>query len=53
LIYYKWRNRKSAVASHVWKEKSAMGHKPVLLKEASNKHELKNWKNVLITKITL
>ena len=26
--------------SHVWKEKHAMDHKPVLLKQESNKQEL-------------
>ena len=35
---------KSALASHVWKEKYAMDCKPVLLKQASN------WENILITK---
>ena len=40
----------SAVAAHVWKEKHAMDHKPVLLKQASNKLELKTCKNILITK---
>ena len=33
---------KSAVAAHVWKEKHAIDHKPVLSKQASNKHKLKN-----------
>ena len=28
---------KSAIAAHVWKEKHAMNHKPVLLKQAVNK----------------
>ena len=39
---------------YAWKEKHAMDHKPVLLKQASNKQELKNWENILIqkTKIT-
>ena len=41
---------KSAVAEHVWKEKHAMDHKPVLLKQTSNKQELTNWEN---TKIAL
>ena len=41
---------KSAVAAHVWKEKHAMDHKPVLLKEASNKQELTNWENIVIIK---
>ena len=41
---------KSAVAAHVWKEKLATDHKPVLLKQASNKQELRNWENILITK---
>ena len=31
---------KSAIAAHVWKEKHAMDHKPVLLKQAANKQEL-------------
>ena len=35
---------KSAVAAHVWKEKHAMYHKPILLKQASNKQELTNGK---------
>jgi hypothetical protein len=30
--------------------KHAMDHKPVLLKQASNKQELTNWENILITK---
>ena len=41
---------KSAVAAHVWKENHAMDHKPVLLKQTSNKLELTNWENILITK---
>ena len=41
---------KSAIAAHEWKEKLTMDHKPVLLKEASNKQELTNWENILITK---
>ena len=51
----KWRNRKSAIAAHVWKEKHVMDHKPVLLKEGSNKQELTSCENILITntKITL
>ena len=47
------KQKKSAVAAHVWKEKHAMDHKPVLLKQAANKQELTNWENILITKITL
>ena len=43
---------KSAVADHVWKEKHVMDHKPVLLKQRSNKQELTNWENLLITKKT-
>ena len=39
-----------AVAAHVWKEKHAMDHKLVLLKQAANKQELTNWENILITK---
>ena len=35
---------KSSVAAHVWKEKHGMEHKPVLLKQASNKQKI-NWKN--------
>ena len=41
-----FRNRKtgeienSAVAGHVWKEIHAIDHKPVLLKQASNKQKL-------------
>ena len=42
--------QKSAVAAHVWKEKHTLDHKPVLLKQASNKQELTNWKDILITK---
>ena len=34
---------KSAVAAHVWKGKHAMDRKLVLLKQVSNKQELKNW----------
>ena len=30
--------------------KHTMDHKPVLLKQASNKQELTNWENILITK---
>jgi hypothetical protein len=30
--------------------KLAMVHKPVLLKQASNKQELTNWENIIITK---
>jgi GIY-YIG catalytic domain. len=41
---------KLAIAAHVWKEKHAMDHKPVLLKQAANKQELTNWENTLITK---
>ena len=41
---------KSAVAAHVWKEKHAIGHIQVLLKQASNKQELTNCENNLITK---
>ena len=41
---------KSAVAAHVWKDKHAKDHKAVLLKQASNKHELTNWENILIAK---
>jgi hypothetical protein len=33
---------KSAVAAHVWEEKHAMDRKPILLKQASKKHELTN-----------
>ena len=36
--------------AHAWKEKHAMDLKPVLLKQASNKQELTNWENNLITK---
>ena len=39
---------KSAIAAHVWKEKHTKDHKPVLLKQASNKHELTNWENMLL-----
>ena len=41
---------RSAVAAHVWKEKHAMDCQLVLLKQASNKQELTNWENILITK---
>ena len=41
---------KSAIAAHVWKEKHAMDHKPVLLKQSANKQELTNWENLPITK---
>ena len=41
---------KSAEGARVWKEKYAMDHKPVLLKQTSNKQELTNWENILITK---
>ena len=41
---------KSAVAAHACKQKHAMDHKPVLLKQASKKQELTNWENILITK---
>ena len=39
-----------SIAAHVWKQKHAMDHKPVLLKQAANKQELTNWENILITK---
>ena len=44
---------KSALAAHIWKY--AIDLKLVLLKQASNKQELKNWENILIkkTKIAL
>ena len=32
------------------KKKHAMDRKPVLLKQTSNKQELTNWENILITK---
>ena len=38
--YIEWRNKKSAVAANVWKEKYTMECKPVLLKHASKKQEL-------------
>ena len=38
---------KLAVAAHVWKEKHAMDHKLVLLKQGANKQELTNWENIL------
>ena len=41
---------KLATAAYVWKEKHAIDRKPVLLEQASNKHELTNWENILITK---
>ena len=41
---------KSIVAAQVWKEKHAMDRKLVLLKKASNKQQLTNWENILITK---
>ena len=41
---------KSAIATHLWKEKHARDRKPVLLKQASNIQELTNWENILITK---
>ena len=41
---------KSAVAAPIWKEKHALDHKPVLLKQASNKQKLTNWENILITR---
>ena len=31
-------------------KKNTMDHKPVLLKQASNKQELRNWENILIIK---
>ena len=30
-------------------KKHAKDHKPILLKQASNKQELTNWENILIT----
>ena len=51
---YSYRNIKNGEteksAACVWKEKHAMDCKPVLLKQASNKQELTNWENILITK---
>ena len=44
------KTEKSAIAAPVWKEKHAMDRKPVLLKQATNKQELTNWENILITK---
>ena len=41
---------KSALAAHVWKEKQAIDHKPILLKQASNKQELANWEKILTAK---
>ena len=41
---------KMTIAAHVWKEKQAMDHKPVLLKQAAKKQELTNWGNILTTK---
>ena len=44
-IFYFFRNvengeiEKSAITAHLWKEKHAMDHKPVLLKQAANKQE--------------
>ena len=46
---YNPKSQQCAVAAHVWKVRHAMDHKPVLLKQASNKQEL-NWENILITK---
>ena len=40
----------TAVTAHIWKEKHVMDYKPVLLKQASNKQELTNWENILMTK---
>jgi hypothetical protein len=34
---------KSAVVAHVWEEKHAIDHKPVLLKQALFKQEVTNW----------
>ena len=34
------------------KKKNVMGHIPVLLKQATNKLELTNWENALVTKET-
>jgi hypothetical protein len=44
------KTEKSAVAAHIWKEKHAMDRKPVLLKQTSNKQELTDWENILVTK---
>jgi hypothetical protein len=41
------------VVAHIWKEKHTMDHKPVPLKQASNKQVLTNWENILITKNNL
>ena len=40
---------KSAVAAHVWIEIHAIDCKPVLLKQASNKQELTNYRNRFVT----
>ena len=37
LKYKKWRNRKISSSSTCMERKTAMDHKPVLLKQASNK----------------
>ena len=41
---------RSLFFAHVWKEKHAMDHKPVLLKQTLNKQKLTNWENILIIK---
>ena len=38
------------VTVHMWKEKHMMDHKPIQLKQASNKQELTNWENILTAK---
>ena len=38
------------MAAHVWRENYAVDHKQILFKQASNKQELTNWVNILITK---
>jgi GIY-YIG catalytic domain. len=41
-----WEIEKSVVAGNIWKWKHTMDWKPVLLKQASNKHKLTNWENL-------
>ena len=55
LLILEFRNNKngeiekSAVVAHVWEEKNAIDYKPVLLKQASNKQELANYRNRFVT----
>jgi hypothetical protein len=45
----KFRNLKNGEIEKSVEEKHTTDHKPALLKQASNKQELTDWENILIT----